>query len=173
MHFELSNNKKSFLKARKFINLISLGFIASIILGSTMFDIEGNFEFDFIMGPTFIGAFIIAVLFFLKKQKAISVFDINDAGITVDNVTYNWQDLKKYHLFGESQSEQVGTTSYFSVGNPYKYTPTQIFKIKKRGKLFNSWLNLEVDGERVDELSKVLSDNNITHTSKWRQVFGA
>lgn len=173
MRFELSNNKKSFLKARKFINLISLGFIAFIILSLTMFDIEGNFKFDPVMGPIFIAAFIIAALFFLRKQKSISAFDIDDNGITADNTTYNWQDLKNYHLLGESQSERVGTTNYFSIGNSYKHTSTQIFKIKKRGKFLNSWLNLEVDRERADELGKILSDNNIIHTSRWRQVLGA
>ena len=173
MHFELSNKKTSFLKTRKFFNLISLGFVAAMIIGVTIFDMEGNFKFDVLMGPIFIGSFIIAAFIYLRKQKSISIFDVDEYGITVNNIKYSWSELKKYHLYGESQSERVGSTNYISVGNPYKNNPTQIFKIKKRGKLLNSWLNLEVDKERVEEFSNILSNKNIPHTSKWRLIFGA
>lgn len=173
MHFEVKKSKESFIKTRKFINLVSLIFIATIIIGSIFVtQADSNFMFDFMFNLIFIGSFALVIFIFLMKQKAFSTFDINGKGILVNKKIYNWKNLKKYHLLGESQSERIGITKIFDFVNIYKNTPTQIFKIKIKGKIFNSWVNLEVDQKKVKTLHEILNKKNIKHTPAWRHMIG-
>lgn len=169
MHFELSN-KKDFFKSRQIVNLIVIGFITALVFGAALFDLEGNFKLE-PFGLFFVLAFVISLLFFLKKQKTVKTFDVDELGIKTDSKTYSWEELKKFHLLGEAQSERFGTTKLVDLVNPYKHTQTQIFRIKTK-KFINPWINLEIDKERVDELKNILTSHNVVHTSRWRLLVG-
>ncbi len=172
MHFELSHNKKSFLKNRKFINLVFISFIAALVFGVVFFNEEGKFSIDLGMGLIFLGAFIIATIIFLHKQKSFSTFEVDDFRLRVNNKNFLLSNFKKFHLLGESQSERFGSTRLIDPVNPYKYASTQIFRIKIKRKFFNSWLNLEVDREQADAFLKILIDHGVPHASKLSKLIG-
>lgn len=107
------------------------------------------------------------------KQKACSNFIVSEKGIEVKGKIYSWEKMLRYHWLGEAQGERIGFGKYYDPFNPYQHTSTQIARIKiKKFSLTSSYINLELDKERVDELASLLEHYGVKHTSPFRLRLG-
>ncbi len=176
MKFFLNKHKsRSFLGSRYFFVIIGAVFIAILVIGSSFFPADSSQKIqsdNIYFGIFFTSCFVIALIIFLSKHRAVGEFDINDKGITFRKKVYLWNQLKRYHWLGEVHGEKIASRSANDTENLYEYADTMVARIRTRNFLFRRYINLEVDKERSDELACLLESRDIKRLPRWRRVVG-
>lgn len=111
-------------------------------------------------------------LFFYKK--AHQKFTLTEQGINFGNKHILWQDIKGFHLLGESQSERIGVVSVPIIGfDPININANDsIYVIKLRRIFFQTKIRVRVAPDKVDEFKRYLNENGVSEQSKLRLWIG-
>lgn len=180
MHFSLeSSAPRGMLRSRKFITFLQIIFVLAIITVTFVYNrIDGpNFSFGITTtgGMIFLVAFVLASLFFIRRQKSFSTFDVDDRGVVTEGVIYPWSNLKSYHWYGETQGERVGLINFTKLGydplNVQAFSATRIARIRLRS-ILPRYIGLEIEQNKVANLSSILEVHGIRHTSWIRRLLG-
>lgn len=163
-------------KGKRFINiivllvLVSLLFLNSDFRESIQLAISDPSQLFLLIKIVIIaGLFVIVISYLFFFKKIHNVFSIDDQGVSLGNKIIVWNDIKNWHMLGDSQDERTGLgsirkTGGFDIVNPY--LGMNVFVLKTKSGFINNTVRLQLSPERVNEFTQLLQDRGILRETK-------
>ena len=115
---------------------------------------------------------IISYLFFFKKIH--TSFTVDDQGLNVDHKKILWNDIKNWHMLGDSQDERTGLGSAKKLGGfdfINSYFHMNIFVLKTKSGFVNNTIRLQLSADRAEQFLQILQNHNLIRETKTRMYF--
>ena len=174
-HFTLSKKPRSIFKNRIFVTIAQFVVICAIVIAVTSYN---DALYSRKLSGTLFFALIFGIVAYIKirQQKHFKEFDITDKGILAGGKIYLWQETKYYSWYGEKQGDRVGLIKIPVLGydpiNPYKFTDTQIVKVRLKRFLPPRYLGLGIDSDQREILTKLFDQHGLKHISRIQIIVG-